>query len=519
MKINLIPPASDKPSNNYYCTWNTQNFGRYDAVNEADASVFIGQSGAKKARAFLNEEHLTDPQGFLNQYAAVRKELWFLVDDGWDVPYDIHPDKNIRSFGSLEVSTERFPSCTGTPAERLHKLNKIVKNAGWRGLGIWVASQAVGEEYGEFLSYSESLEYWTERLKWSHYAGIGYWKIDWGCHQFDPEWRLLIDSLRDKYASELVIEHCHPAAAPLNNVDIRNGQQVSDGRFASWEPWPERWTEIARNSQIFRTYDVLSQLSQPTTVDRIAVLLEKLYGSDCVLNCEDEVYIAAALGLNMGVMRSGMNHDIPVFCFDPQRLSHRLKEVERAVRWQRIAPAFPVGTNSLYVSDETVCGRYSFKQGETWMEDYIGKTVLQACPAYVSRGIKPDEIRCETEDKPIFVASRFQNGAVAMATLARTFRNGVCKTPLCTPVFSGLTPDTLFGIFGVYKSIVLKFTQKLDGIRVYMQDAASETAYDVTDKVKISQNSLEIPGQIINEISECTDESEPGVVLKVQIVG
>ena len=53
------------------------------------------------------------------------------------------------------------------------------------------------------------------------------------------------------------MEQCYPAAAPVNNVVLENGRQISDGRFASWSPWPDRWAEILRNAEIFRSYDVL----------------------------------------------------------------------------------------------------------------------------------------------------------------------------------------------------------------------------------------------------------------------
>ena len=50
----------------------------------------------------------------------------FVLDDGWDVAYGVHPATQREQFGSLEVAEDRFPSCTGNPAERLKSLNDLV---------------------------------------------------------------------------------------------------------------------------------------------------------------------------------------------------------------------------------------------------------------------------------------------------------------------------------------------------------------------------------------------------------
>ena len=130
---------------NYYCTWNIQNCGRPESVHEKSPDVFLGAEGARLARDYLCEKTIFQKGGLADQYPEVRSELYFLLDDGWDVPYGVHPDKNITAFGSLKLAEDRFPSFTGTPAERLKKINQAFKERGWKGIGLWVAAHAVGE--------------------------------------------------------------------------------------------------------------------------------------------------------------------------------------------------------------------------------------------------------------------------------------------------------------------------------------------------------------------------------------
>lgn len=39
------------------------------------------------------------------------------------------------------MNTERFPSFTGEPAERLKALTDSVEALGWKGLGGWICTQ------------------------------------------------------------------------------------------------------------------------------------------------------------------------------------------------------------------------------------------------------------------------------------------------------------------------------------------------------------------------------------------
>ena len=62
-----------------------------------------------------------------------------------------------------------------------------------------------------------------------------------------------------------------------------------------------------------------------------------------MINCEDEVYIGAALGCHYGVMRHPLNGNMPngkpdgFFPASFRNVKRRIDEVTRAVRWHRIA--------------------------------------------------------------------------------------------------------------------------------------------------------------------------------------
>ena len=62
--------------------------------------------------------------------------------------------------------------------------------------------------------------------------------------------------------------------------------------------------EILQHTDVYRTYDVTSILSLPTTLDRLAEMLKGAEGHSEVrglMNVEDEVYVAAAMGCTMGI--------------------------------------------------------------------------------------------------------------------------------------------------------------------------------------------------------------------------
>jgi hypothetical protein len=159
----------------YFCTWSVQGFVcsmvnttlQSDAMNEANL-FGIGPN-----------------QNWAEFFPDARKELYFVLDDTWDIP--LGKDRRYPERGCLELNTERFPSCQGTPAERLTKLNNNMRSHGWRGLGLWIFS---GRPKINQDPKVNDEKFWAERLGWSRDAGINYWKVDWGSMSTLEVWRL-----------------------------------------------------------------------------------------------------------------------------------------------------------------------------------------------------------------------------------------------------------------------------------------------------------------------------------------
>jgi len=131
--MNLIPHTTGQTPS-YWCTWAVQNYslGKDDLGEQPmDARAFEGSRGARLARTKLNEKLVFQHPGWItNSYSKVCGDLYVVFDDGWDVPYGVHPQEEQWRFGSLELNEERFPSCSGTPKERLRRLNEKVRAAG-----------------------------------------------------------------------------------------------------------------------------------------------------------------------------------------------------------------------------------------------------------------------------------------------------------------------------------------------------------------------------------------------------
>ena len=162
----------------YYCTWLAQNFLASE-TGEKRAAVrpeFTGDQGANCARDKVNERTVFGKGGMAQVNA--REDLYLVLDDGWDVPFDFDPYVHKDYFGSLEVNEQRFPCAKGSPAERLKILNERAKGLGWKGIGIWVAAQKCGKDNNSPFSEADK-EYWRERILWCKQAGVTYWKVDW----------------------------------------------------------------------------------------------------------------------------------------------------------------------------------------------------------------------------------------------------------------------------------------------------------------------------------------------------
>lgn len=484
----------------YYCTWLAQNFIASEA-GEKRAAVrpeFTGDQGANCARDKINEYTLFGNGGMAQINA--RADLYLVLDDGWDVPYHTDPSVSKRRFGSLEVNEERFPFAEGDPAERLRALNERVKSLDWKGFGIWVAAQRCGKDYK--LPFSEAdEEYWRERILWCKQAGVTYWKVDWGTLEHDNAFRkFLTDTARELYP-ELTIEQaiCCP---PVNGVTERL-QRGEVGRFQDDEKISGLSKQAVSFSEVFRTYDVTPQFSVASTLDRAAYLLPYAKG---YLNVEDELYLAAALGCQMGIMRSVYGKGL-----DDWDDSDRLQEADAALAWQRKAPPFAGG--KVEVSEEILADEWTFRENEFWYQPINGRTIRQGAPAAVSRNAPLPEVSAgQTGAKPFAVCSLNQSGAYSVAVLPRTL-NGKRAYVGGRVVCSLNRMPNKIALFGFADSFEFQWYQgKVVSLTAVSMLGGSEMEIPLSEK----GNSFQINADLMKELWKTDDKSAPAVLLTLR---
>ena len=487
---NLVP-QSPSVAPNYWCTWAVQNYMYGHDLRELHPEMLEGDSGSRLAHDAMNEKVLLGPDGWAKTFfPRVRGDLYLMLDDGWES----------GGTSTFELDAAKFPSFAGSPEKRLAGLNKAIQEQNWRGAALWCRNTPGGAQ--------------DERLEMlSQQAGVYYWKIDIG----DPEFHL-VDMRRSNHA-RLQFEHVH-GEAPLN------GDWRRDGRFGQ-QPWDSRRQQILANTDVYRTYDVTSILSLPTTLDRLAEMLKGAQGHaevHALLNVEDEVYVAAAMGCTMGVMRHPLvglrpGSDMDLFFNGPRQTKRRMDEVVRALHWQRIAPPFSAGTGSIHVSDEVLTDSWSFERGQNWESDLTGNTVHQGAPAAIVRNLSLPRVIAVGE-KPFVFASRFPNGAVAIGIQERTRTQQAWYMPSADVELDVKNAPGPFGIFGSCKSLTLVFDRPLNGKRIVVQDLADNKSFDVTDRVRVYGQRLQLTEANIKTFglraASKGDLSSPGLVVSLQ---
>ncbi|HSU65713.1 MAG TPA: hypothetical protein VLJ39_02470 [Tepidisphaeraceae bacterium] len=460
---NLVP-AVRSTAPDYFCTWNVQGFA-------------CGYSGASDQADMMVEANLFGTgatQNWTGFYPAVRGDLTFLLDDACDFPIGGGHRSPVR--GSVELDAGRFPSFQGTPVERLTKLTNAVKARGWRDLGLWICNSR------NRLPGKEQIDndaYWSERLAWSQAAGIRSWKVDWGVGDRDkPLWKF--------------------AVTP-------RGRSVA----------PDVWIEFGRWGDMYRTYDVGLPVSISETVRRIGVFLQSDDAQDHrLINCEDEVYVGAALGCSYGVMRHPLTGNMPngkpdgFFPANFRDVKRRMDEVTRAVRWHRIAQ--PFGKGDACAVDAAM------------LTDYKARPA----PARIARGgLKLPKVAVPGGggDVPFVLASHFPTGQVAIATQPRRLEvDGKPQLvyPLADVVLEAGDLKRAVGVFGQYASLTLVTTGDLSGKHILAQDLAGSEAVDITEQVSVEPGRVTIPGDVIARVGLMAatpgDVSDPGMLVAVQ---
>lgn len=479
---------------NYFCSWATQGYvGTQKEEALIAAGAFTGDQGGFHAREQMNEEFLFGKEGVVSLWGDLRKNLYLVLDDGWDVPYGANTQVDQSAFGSQEIDKERFPFLKGSPAERLKQISNRVKAAGWRGLGIWVSPQKAGIPRENRVSLEEAREYWQERLEWSKYASVCYWKVDWG-NLSDPEYRDMLTELAGTVYPELHIEQTK-TNPPLNGILGTDKNRFVD----SPQNRAARTKRNYETSRIFRTYDVTDDhLSATTTLDRLSFLFSLERGG--FINCEDELYIGAALGCAVGIMRSPFGAKNYQFC-------RRLQEVYAAIHWLSIAPPF-VGGGYLE-SDAVLTDLCQFKEGDTWYAQAIGKIVTQAAPAIMARNTELPRVR-SGEKAPFVIASHNPNGIYSVAAVRRYRYFTDTDAP---DVTCNIKDAKTVGCFGRFASLTLQTETPVTRVMAY--DLINMTSQDITNQITRTQNATMIDGKTLASLCKINDESEPAVMLSL----
>ena len=137
-------------------------------------------------------------------------------------------------------------------------------------------------------------------------------------------------------------------------------------------------------SDVFRSYDTTPTLSIGTTLSRLSSILQVANTSlppgnnTALLNGDAESLVTASLGCLIGVMRSpvsglrpkiqnkGMSEarDVDLFFMGNREAKHRQDEVDRIVRWGRLAAPFgariPSGTD-MRLDNQLLCDHWAYE--------------------------------------------------------------------------------------------------------------------------------------------------------------
>ncbi len=481
LKAENLIPTTPGTAPDYFCTWNIQGYvANYVKKAHRDAMMESNMFGSGKY------------QNWLGFYPRIRSDLYFVMDDSWDVGFTNY------DYGADILNPERFPSyaSAGTEPEKLKKLNDAIQTRGWRAVGGWICANKSAAN----KNLSDQ-EFYAERLQWMNAAGWGYWKVDWGTHSKDANWRRQLTDWAHQYAPNLQVEHA-----------------------MIWSCVPF--------SDAFRTYDVEVITSIPITLSRVCQGIQQVAepNAKAIINCEDEPIIGAALGCAIGIMRHPYAGPLPNgeqdFAFPPvtRDLKQSLNEVERGVLWHRVAPPFKVD-GQVNVDPRNLIDTWCFQAREGWATKTPGKWATNAAPARITRGGLPLPIvKVEAGEPPFVVASRHPNGAITIATLGRT----VCASATERKYWTPLADITLaagkltgpIGIFGHCKTLTLTFDAPLTGRTILAQDILDNQAKDITAQVIIRDNTITFPGSLIEEIglgkASPGDKSDPGMVVSIR---
>ena len=515
----------------YWCTWATQaaTLADHRATGELK---FPGDQGVPGVRDNMNETVVFGPKGWINLFQEFRGDMVFLVDDGWDVPYGAKGGRDgIHSFGSLVPDRERFPSL-GVDApdrDRLREFVRRTEDKGWKGLGVWVACQAYRERFEAPFTMDELKEDLRRKFDEAAYAGVKYWKVDWGVHNFHVWYRRLMSEMKERYYPELIIDHCRGFNNAINGQvdphlkpddEFRNvGRTGRIFGVPEYDPVTRDYEEIMSFSDVFRTYDSAHPLTTATMLERAAWELHAAdkSSSRVVVNTEDEPLIAAGLGLELSMMRCPWWPEPKVMRVRPRH--RRMAEDMRCIVWQRVAPPFGSDTAAKTLhSEASIREEWRFIPDECWFTGKREVSYYQVAPACVTRGLPLPEVKGANGEVPFVIGSRHPNGALAFAALPLLDPVKMSHTPKAEARFdAALEPGVSVAVFGRFGSLVLD--DQTEGRRILAKDILGGGAVDITAKCVRMAGKIVLSGDELAKIgmskNPSGDDSEPGVVVEV----
>lgn len=463
VKKNFIP-KNGKKTYDYFCTWQSQADGAQNELGDV-----------RDTRNTLNYEFLFSDDGILkNWFENTRKEIIVVLDDGWDVPYDAsnYDFTDFSEFGSFELNEDRFPQFKGEPQERLKQLNHCIKNMGYKGLGVWVYANALGEREGSYLSKTEMYEYWKTRAQWCGYAGIEYWKVDWGMYEHDISFRETLTKIVHKYAPNIKIEHAVPQSAW--HFEEENEIEINE------------YKRTLPISDYFRTYDVLPNVGTAVTLYRIAKCIDAcndVSSGMCILNVEDELEIASALGCAAGIMKH------------PKWMPDRDKKINALLNWHKIAAPFPLDATFINVSDERLVDTYSFENisENHWIYNIAGgKTAEIRYPAIIARNAELPIITSNGEPPFVVCSINPYSGAYSIGFLKRTVDGKKNQELLCNAEIKLNDMNKPIGVFGKFSEIRVRFDKDTQISKLYMQRLDTEETFDISECVDTDKSGFTI---------------------------
>ena len=469
--MNLIPEKA-VPRGSYYCTWHHQS-----KVMRKYSVPDVNGWGCRDALCLKYLFNEADDYHWLPM--EDRAGLYLVLDDGWDVApssKDVGPDK-FRFFGRVEPDPDKFAGLGDTPLERLTALNRLAMEHGYAGLGLWISPRVCGED--EKTTPEEAEEYWNGRARLCAEAGIRYWKVDWGRHSVDPEYRRMMTRAVKRRAPELMIEHAFVQKPITMPEDRETRREISRAVFALGDA--------------FRSYDVMWPMAECVTLSRLHEVFQDApapeYGVRQLPNAEYRYFIAAGLGCALGVM------DETVYAM-------------AALRWERLAPPFGAGEAEYMCSDEFLTDSFYYpKDPVSWLK-YAGKLLSESAPAVMARGCKLPFVSATGEIKPFVCASRNPiTGVYAVSTIRRTVDPNALILAPARIAWEIEEPSAPVGVFGYMDGLTLVYPREIaKGARVWAQNLLDREAKDITEEVTVEGGRVTIPGRTLNRVGAFNHE-------------